>query len=128
MQQRSQFLAKTLATAQLEKSDNRNEQWDLRPTEIQRCKKYTESFVEVFGNLLNTLDGKVKEAIHCISSGLSVTLDIKGNLLKSGICDKEMGDKFIRERLATRKNFFDSTKRSKLKTFESATKKIMVKA
>ena len=127
MQQRSQFLAKTLATAQLEKSDNRNEQCDLRPTEIQRSKKYAESFVVVFGNLLNTLDGKVKEAIYYISSGLSATLENKENLLKSGICSKEMRDTFIRERLATRLNFFESTKSSKLKTFESATKKIMVK-
>ena len=38
-----------------------------------------------------------------------------------------MKDKFIRERLATRINFFDPIKRSKLKTFESVNKKVMVK-
>ena len=35
MPQRSQFLAKTLAMAQLEKSDNGNEHCDVRPTETQ---------------------------------------------------------------------------------------------
>ena len=38
-----------------------------------------------------------------------------------------MKDKFIRERLETRINFFDLIKRPRLKTFESANKKVMVK-
>ena len=38
-----------------------------------------------------------------------------------------MKDKFIRELLATCINFFDAIKRSILKTFESANKKVMVK-
>ena len=37
-----------------------------------------------------------------------------------------MKDKFIRELLATCINFFDAIKRSMLKTFESANKKVMV--
>ena len=56
MHQRSQFLAKTLAMAQLEKGDNGNENCDLRPTEIQRSEKNIESVVEAFENLLNPLD------------------------------------------------------------------------
>ena len=74
MHQRSQFLAKTLAMAQLEKGDNGNEYCDLRPTEISE--KNVGSVVEAFDNLLNPLDVEDKECIYCISSGLCVTLDI----------------------------------------------------
>ena len=45
MHQRSQFLAKTLAMAQLEKGDNGNENFDLQPTEIPQPKKNIESVV-----------------------------------------------------------------------------------
>ena len=38
-----------------------------------------------------------------------------------------MKDNIIIERLETHINFLDSIKRSKLKTFESANKKVMVK-
>ena len=127
MHQRSQFLAKTLAMAQLEKGDNGNEHCDMRPTEIQQSKKNVESVVEAFENLLNTLDVEDKEGIYFISSGLCVTLDIQEDLLKADRYGKEVKDKFIRERLATRINSFDPIKRSKLKTFESANKKVMVK-
>ena len=127
MHQRSQFLAKILVTAQLEKGDNGNEHCDLRPTEIQRSEKNVESVVEAFENLLNPLDVEDKEGIYCISSGLCVTLDIQEDLLKAEIYGKEMKDKFIRERLATRIIFFDRIKRSMLKTIESANKKVMIK-
>ena len=98
---------------------------DIRPTEIQQSKKNVESVVEAFENLLNTLDVEDKEGIYFISSGLCVTLDIQEDLLKADRYGKEMKDKFIRERLATRINSFDPIKRSKLKTF--ANKKVMVK-
>ena len=39
---------------------------------------------------------------------------------------KKMKDKFIKERLETHLNFLDPIKRSKVKTFESADKKVMV--
>ena len=68
-----------------------------------------------------------KEDIYCISSGLCVRLDIQEDLLKAKIYGKEMKDKFIRELLETCINFFDPIKRSMLKTFESANKKVMVK-
>ena len=48
------------------------------------------------------------------------------HLLKAEIYGKEMKDIII-ERLETHINFLDSIKRSKLKTFESANKKVMVK-
>ena len=113
--------------AQLEKDFNGNEHCHLRPTEMQRSKKNVESVVEAFENLLNPLGVEDKEGICCISSDLCVTLDIQEDLLKAEIYGKEMKDKFIRERLATRINFFDPIKRSKLKIFESANKKVMVK-
>ena len=56
MHQRSQFLAKTLAMAQLEKGDNGKENCDLRPTEIPQPKKNIESVVEAFENFLNPLN------------------------------------------------------------------------
>ena len=68
-----------------------------------------------------------KESIYCISSGLCVTLDIEEDVLKAEICSKEMKDKFIKEHLETRINFFDPIKRSKLKTFESVNKNVIVK-
>ena len=49
------------------------------------------------------------------------------HLLKAEIYGKEMKDNIIIERLETHINFLDSIKRSKLKTFESANKKVMVK-
>ena len=58
---------------------------------------------------------------------MCVRLDIQEDLLKAKIYGKEMKDKFIRELLATCINFFDAIKRSMLKTFESANKKVMVK-
>ena len=63
MHQRSQFLAKTLAMAQLEKGDNGNEQYNLQSTAIQRSEKNIESVVEAFENLLNLLDVENKEGI-----------------------------------------------------------------
>ena len=86
--QRSQFLAKTLAMAQLKKGDNENGHCDLRPTEIQRSEKNVESVVESFENPLNPLDVEDKEGIYCISSGLCVTLDIQEDLLKADMAKK----------------------------------------
>ena len=69
-----------------------------------------------------------KEGIYCISSGLCVTLDIQEDHLKAEIYGKKkMKVTFIRERLETRINFFDPINTSKLKIFESANKKFMVK-
>ena len=48
-----------------------------------------------------------KERIYCISSGLYIMLDIQEDLLKAEIYGKEIKDKFIRERMKTRINFFD---------------------
>ena len=62
-----------------------------------------------------------------VSSGLCITLDIQEDLLKAEIYGKEMKDKFIKESLETRIKFFDPTKISKLKIFESANKKVMFK-
>ena len=56
MHQGSQFLAKTLVMAQLEKGDNGNENCDLLAAEIQQPKKNVESVVEAFENLLKSLD------------------------------------------------------------------------
>ena len=94
---------------------------------MQRSKKNVESVVEAFENLLNPLGVEDKEGICCISSDLCVTLDIQEDLLKAEIYGKEMKDKFIRGFLVTCINFFDPIKRSNLKTFESANKKVMVK-
>ena len=89
MHQRSKFLAKILAMAQLEKGNNGNEQWYLRPAMIQRSeKKNVESVVEPFENLLNTFDVEDKEGIYCISSGLCVTLVIQEYLFKTEIHGK----------------------------------------
>ena len=85
---------------------------DLWPTEILWSKKNVELVAEAFENLLNPLDIKDKEGIYYISSGLFVTLDSQEDLLKA-----EMKDKFTKEHLETRINFFDSIKQSKLKTF-----------
>ena len=74
---------------------------------MQRSGKNVESFVEVFENLLNPLDVEDKEGIYCISSSLYVMLDIQEDLLKADIYGKEIKDKFIRERIETRINFFD---------------------
>ena len=112
---------------QLEKGDNWNEHCGLWRTEIQLSKKNVESVVEAFENVLNPVDVEDKEDIYWISSGLCVRLDIQEDLLKAKIYGKEMKDKFIRELLATCINFFDAIKRSMLKTFESANKKVMVK-
>ena len=112
---------------QLEKGDNWNEHCGLWPTEIQLSKKNVESVVEAFENVLNPVDVEDKEDIYWISSGLCIRLDIQEDLLKAKIYGKEMKDKFIRELLATCINFFDAIKRSMLKTFESANKKVMVK-
>ena len=90
MHQRSQFLAKTLEMAQLEKGHNGNEHCDLRPTEIQQSKKNVESVAEAFENHLKPLDMEDKEGIYCISSGLCVTLDIQEHLLKAEIYGKEL--------------------------------------
>ena len=49
--------------------------------------------------------------VYCISSGLCATLDIQEDLLKAEIYGKEMRDKFIKEHLETRINFFDSIKK-----------------
>ena len=48
-----------------------------------------------------------KEGIYCISSSLYVMLDVQEDLLKADIYGKEIKDKFIRERIETRINFFD---------------------
>ena len=90
MHQRSQFIAKTLEMAQLEKGDNGKGHCDLRPTEIQQSKKNVESVAEAFENHLNPLDMEDKEGIYCISSGLCVTLDIQEHLLKAEIYGKEL--------------------------------------
>ena len=74
---------------------------------MQRSGKNVESFVEVFENLLNPLDVEDKEGIYCISSSLYVMLDVQEDLLKADIYGKEIKDKFIRERIETRINFFD---------------------
>ena len=74
---------------------------------MQRSGKNVESFVEVFENLLNPLDVEDKEGIYCISSSLYVMLDIQEDLLEADIYGKEIKDKFIRERIETRINFFD---------------------
>ena len=62
--QRSQFLAKSLTMAQLEKGDNRNEHCDLQLTVIQRSEKIVESVVEAFENLLNPLD--VEDKVYIV--------------------------------------------------------------
>ena len=63
MLQRSQFLAKTLSIAQLEKGDNGNEHCYPKPTEIQQSKQSVESVVDTFEKLLNQLDVEDKESI-----------------------------------------------------------------
>ena len=124
-----------LAMAQLEKSDNGNEHYDLGPSEIQQSEKNNESSAEAFENLLHLLDVEYKEGIYCISPGLSITHcacifwvhHLCMHLLKAEIYGKEMKDNIIIEHLETHINFLDSIKRSKLKIFESANKKVMVK-
>ena len=86
-----------------------------------------ESVVEAFENLLNPLDVEEKESRYCISSGLCVTLDIEEDILKVEIYSKEMKDKFIKKHLETGINFLEPIKKSKLKTFESVNKKVIVK-
>ena len=63
MHQRNQFLAKILAIGLLEKCDNGNEHYDIRPTEIQRSEKNLESVVEAFENLFSPLHVEHKEGL-----------------------------------------------------------------
>ena len=127
MYQRSQYLAKHLAIAQLEKGDNGNDKCHLRPTKIQRSEWNAESFVAASKNLVNSLDVKDKVGIYCIKTGLFLTFHIQKKSFKNrDIHDNKIEDKSIKERLETRINISDPIKRSKLKIFESANKKIMV--
>ena len=74
MHQRSKFLAKILAMAQLEKGNNGNALW------------YTIYAFFVFH--INTFDVEDKEGIFCISSGLCVTLGLQEYLFKTEIHGK----------------------------------------
>ena len=114
--------------AQLEEGDNGNECCNLRSTGTnQRSEKNVESVVEAFGKPSQPLNVEDQEGMYCTSSGLCVTLDMQEDLLKAEKYGKEMKDNFIKKRLDTRINFFNTIKRSKLKTFASTSKKVMVK-
>ena len=69
-----------------------------------------------------------KDKLYCLSSGAPVPLDVEKDLLAAEQVGEESKMKFTHERLEQKVGFFEPIKQLKLKSFQTASKTVMIKS
>ena len=96
---------------------------DLRPSQIRKSESVVQLVIEAIISFMDPFTVSENDKLYCLSSGAPVPLDVEKDLLAA-----ESKMKFIHERLEQKVGFFEPIKQLKLKTFQTASKTVMIKS
>ena len=94
---------------------------------MQKSKKHVEKAMSAIQNFLNPFDVPDKGNLHCISSVAPAPAAVEKDMMAAESIGKQAKEKFIKEKLYTKKRFFDPVKKLILKTFQSGAKRVKAK-
>lgn len=100
---------------------------DLRPTEIRKSEGIVQKTMDAFLGFMDPFDIPDKDKLYCLSSGGPVDGLIELDVLSAEEEGKQAKEKFIKERLEKKCDFFEPIKRMKLKTMMDYKKSMRVK-
>ena len=124
---RSKYVNSMLNMADMQQSSE-NDHRDLRPSEINRSEKHTESAIEAIQSFLNPFAVDNQDKLYILSSGQAATDDIAKDVLRADDVGNGDRDNFIENRLKHNTDFFEPIKRNKLKTLGDMHKKLIIKS
>ena len=125
--QRSKYISAAYALAHMEGHKGQSiHHKDLRPAEIQKSEKAVQAAMDAINSFLNPFSLSDVDHLYNLSSGCTMTEDIKADVLASESFGKEEKEKFIDGRLVKNDHFFSPIKKLKLKTMASSNKKVNV--
>ena len=100
------------------------QQRDLRPREITRSEEQVQQTVQAFQSFINPFQLETSQPLTSLSSGAAMPKEVRYDVLNALKNGKTQKDKFIRDRLQTKKViFFEPIKRNRFKTMSSTTPK-----
>ena len=97
---------------------------DLRHAEIQKSGKHVKKVMLTIQSFLNPFDVPDKGKLYCISSGAPAPAAVEKDMKAAESNEKQVKERFIKERLHSKERLFDPVKKFKLKTFQSGAKKV----
>ena len=100
---------------------------DLRASGIQHSENDVRAVKKAIENFINPFNLGDDSKLYCISSGKAVSEDIQKDILSAEELGRSAKETFIKDRLVTKKSFFEPIKRMNLKRFTSASKTVVVK-
>ena len=95
---------------------------DLRPSEIKRSEKEVHETIDAFHGFSDPFADSL-QSLYCISSGAPMSEKIENDVLCAELWGHEQKTKFIADRLAKKKDFFQPIKRLNLKTMSDSSSK-----
>ena len=95
---------------------------DLRPSEIKRSEKEVYETIDAFHGFSDPFSDGL-QSLYCISSGAPMPEKIENDVLCAEALGEEHRRKFVEERLAEKKDFFQPIKRLNLKTMTDSSSK-----
>merc|ERR1711954_513010 len=95
---------------------------DRRPSEIKRSEKEVHETIDAFHGFSDPFADSL-QSLYCISSGAPMSEKIENDVLCAELWGHEQKTKFIADRLAKKKDFFQPIKRLNLKTMSDSSSK-----